>query len=343
MKEFGSLDELEIGGKTIKKGARQTIEITLARLYDYTELSLPVEVIRGKESGPVMFMTGAIHGDELIGTAIIQQVLKDRRLKSIKGTLIAIPIVNVFGFNLQSRYLPDRRDLNRCFPGNAGGSMASRIAYLLVDEVIQKCDYGIDFHSGAIHRANLPQIRVSFQEQRSAELAEVFGAPVILNSKMREGSLRMAAEEAGVATLLFEGGEALRVDPRVLRSGVGGAFRILEAVGMLEPGAKKERFQSARALSSAWLRASQSGMIALRKGLGQKVKEGAILAIISDAFGRNSSKILAPKDGIIIGMTNLPLVSKGDAVFHLATFDQEAMDHENSEDLADFYHLYAGY
>ena len=343
MKGFGEKEQLQIGDELIAPGERKTFDISLARLYDFTELALPVEVMRGKESGPVMFVTGAIHGDELIGTAIIQQLLQDKRLRQLKGTLIAIPIVNVFGFNLQSRYLPDRRDLNRCFPGNPNGSMAARIAHILMEEIIVKCDYGLDFHSGAIHRSNLPQIRVSFKEQALATAATKFGAPVILNSKMREGSLRMAAEEAGVKTLLFEGGEALRVDPRIVRRGVSGALRMMEHFEMLSEVPRKDSYQSAVALGSSWLRASQSGMLTLKKGLGQRVDKNATLATISDSFGRNTVKIQAPRDGIIIGMSHLPLVSRGDAIFHLASFEEETLENENTEDMADFYHLYSGY
>ena len=325
-----------IAGTAVQPGERKVFDLHLGRLYDYTELTLPIEVIRGKEPGPTCFVSGAVHGDEIIGAAIVKGILADKKIKALKGTLIAVPIVNVFGFNTKSRYLPDRRDLNRCFPGTSKGSLGSRIASLFLDEVVSKCQYGIDFHSGAIHRSNLPQIRTSFEHGRARELAEAFGAPVVLNSKLREGSLREAAKARGVEMLLFEGGEALRVSERIVKVGVRGAYSIFGRIGMLPHMEATKTSSSYIATSSYWVRAPQAGMTRFAKGLGGKVKKGTILGRISDPFGSNSVAVKAPSEGVIIGISNLPLVNKGDAMFHIATFEDSDVVRELAQELNDY-------
>lgn len=331
-------ENLKIGQFQIPKGSRQRIELGLARLYDFTELSLPVEVIRGKEDGPTFLVSGAIHGDEIVGAAIIKRLIRSKRLKHLKGTLIAIPILNVFGFNNKSRYFPDRRDLNRSFPGSKNGSLASRVAHLFVNEIVKKCDYGIDFHSGAIHRVNLPQIRMSLDSEEDNELAKSFGVPVVIDSRVRDGSLRACAKDMGLKMLLFEGGEALRIEERVVKIGVRGALSVMEKVGMLPPVHHSEDTMQKTyfANSSTWVRAPQSGMIRFTKKLGSHVEEGSPMGVISDAFGQHSVSILSPSDGVIIGQSQIPLVNKGDGVFHLATFKNDKHANELAEDLIDF-------
>ncbi|SMF53638.1 succinylglutamate desuccinylase/aspartoacylase family protein [Pseudobacteriovorax antillogorgiicola] len=328
-------DNFEIGGIAVPIGQRKAIDLHLGRLYDYTELTLPVEVIRGVEPGPTFFISGAVHGDELIGTAIVKKIINDKRVKKLKGTLLAIPIVNVFGFNNLSRYLPDRRDLNRCFPGTSKGSLGSTIANLFTNEILKKCQYGIDFHSGAIHRSNLPQIRISFERDSDKDLAEAFGAPVVLNSKLRDGSLRDTASDHGVQTLLFEGGEALRLNEGVIRFGVNGAFAIMEKIGMLPPGSHRPVSRSYVAHSSYWVRAPSAGMIRLTRNLGSKVREGTLLGQLTDAFGHTVRKVIAPSEGVVIGISKLPLVNKGDALFHIATFEDSDLVRRLASELND--------
>jgi uncharacterized protein len=330
-------EELKVAGIDIALGETKTIELHLARLYDYTELTLPIRVIRGKEKGPTLFISGAVHGDEIIGASIVQRVINDKRMKNIKGSLIAIPIVNVFGFNTRSRYLPDRRDLNRCFPGTKNGSLASRVAYIFMEEVVKKSQFGIDFHSGAIHRANLPQIRASIEDKKTKSLAEAFAVPVIIDSKMPDGSLRQAAADLGVKMLLFEGGEALRLEERVAKAGVHGAFAVMNKIGMLANSDRKTSNQSYLARSSYWLRAPQSGMMRFAKSLGDKVRKDLTVGTIADAFGKNKMKVIAHTEGIIIGQTRLPLVNKGDALFHIATFEDSGMVQDLATDLGDYF------
>lgn len=229
-------------------------EIQVARLFDFTRMTVPIEVVHGREPGPVLFITAAIHGDELNGIEIIRRVLHARVFSHLCGTLIAVPIVNVFGFNTKQRYLPDRRDLNRCFPGAADGSLASQLAHALMQEVVMRCTHGIDLHTGAIHRSNLPHIRATLDQPQVQAMAEAFGAPLIIHSGLRDGSLREATRELGIPMVLFEGGEALRFNESVIRTGVKGVLSIMQHIGMLPPSEKPRSHKpSLVARSSFWV------------------------------------------------------------------------------------------
>ena len=333
----GSLQPLEIAGQVVKPGSRKRIEIHCARLFDYTDMVIPVEVVRGRYPGPVLFVSAAIHGDEINGVEIIKRLLARKVInrKTLRGTLIAVPIVNVFGFNNNSRYLPDRRDLNRSFPGTPKGSMASQVAHTFMQEIVSKCTHGIDLHTGAIHRANLPQIRASLDNEETRQLARAFGVPVVINSTTRDGSLRQAALEQGIPMLLFEGGEALRFDEKVIRTGLKGVLAVMGEIGMLTHhrvmamGQEKEVFF---AQSSHWVRAPHSGSLRIRKGLGSKVMKDELLGVISDPYGDSMVRVCASKEGIVIGMTMIPLVNQGDALFHIATFDDSQAIGEHLEE-----------
>ncbi|MFT7440906.1 MAG: putative deacylase [Sulfitobacter sp.] len=227
--------------------------------------------------------------------------------------------MNAFGFINHSRYLPDRRDLNRMFPGTSGGSLASRLASLFLNEIVARCDLGIDLHSAAIHRTNLPQIRISPDNPYTAELAEVFGAPVILQSPLREGSLRGAAKDIGKDVLLYEAGEGLRFDEMSVRAGVAGILRVMRHIGMLPAkGIAKPKAASQYCLSSKWLRAPAGGLLRTFKADGDVVAKGDVMAIVADPFGEEEEEIIAPFNGIVVGRAVLPIVNEGDAVFHLA-------------------------
>ena len=211
-----------IGGTPIPPGTRQTIDLPVARLYTHTEMSMPVHVIRGKREGPRLFVSAALHGDELNGVEVIRRLLALKRLDRLRGMLLLVPVVNVYGFVGRTRYLPDRRDLNRFFPGSPTGSLAARLAHLFMQEVVARSTHGIDLHTGAVHRTNLPHIRAAMTNEDTAHLAKAFGTPVIIDASLRDGSLRQAVRERGVPILLFEGGEALRIDEPVVRAGLRG-------------------------------------------------------------------------------------------------------------------------
>ena len=316
--------EITIGNTVVQPGRRAEIMLPVADLYTATSLAMPVQVISGRKEGPVLFVSAAIHGDELNGVEIIRRLLNRKIIRSIRGTLIAVPIVNVHGFLNQSRYLPDRRDLNRSFPGSAKGSVAARLANLFIKKIVSAADYGIDLHTGAINRANLPQIRANLEDPRTFELARAFGAPVIIDSDVRDGSLRGCAAEMGIPILIYEAGEALRFDETSIRAGLRGIFNVMRAIGMLPEKGEAERSRKSVepvvARATRWVRAAESGIVHNRAKLGSRVEDGERLATISDPLGRRENVIRAPFDGIVIGRSNLPLAHEGDALFHLGSF-----------------------
>ena len=327
MQSMKDSETFVIGNQSIARGESCYFDLTIARLYDSTELSVPVCVIRGKEAGPVCFLSGSIHGDEIVGQEIIRRVLKKQKSRIQCGTLICVPIVNVFGYNSKSRYLPDRRDLNRCFPGNEKGSLGARLAHIFTKHILEVSHAGIDFHSGAVHKANLPQVRGCLDNPLAESLALEFGAPVVIDSRLRDGSLRGTADDLGIPVLVYEGGEALRQDEAVIKFGVRGALNCLKHLGMIKTSlkeAKKTKPQIAK--SSFWLRAPQSGTMRPLQKLGSVVDKGSKLGVISDVFGKNSIDIMASATGVIIGENRLPLVNQGDALFHIATFEKIDLD-----------------
>ncbi|GAD02205.1 predicted deacylase [Agarivorans albus MKT 106] len=223
-----------IAGTEIKPGEQKHIEIPVAKLYTDTNISIPVLITRAKRPGPTVFVSAAVHGDELNGIEIIRRLTRSPSFKITKGCLIAVPMVNIYGVLNQSRYMPDRRDLNRCFPGSEKGSLAGRLAHIFLTEIVAHCDYGIDLHTGAIHRSNLPQIRANLKDPETKLLAEAFGVPVLLNADLRDGSLREAAVDNNTKILLYEAGEALRFDELSIQSGVKGILKVLSHLGMVK-------------------------------------------------------------------------------------------------------------
>lgn len=331
---MASNTSIEIGGTTISPGQRVTVDLPVADLYTSTSLHMPVEVICGRKPGPVIFVSAAVHGDELNGVEIIRRLLKRKALKSIRGTLLAIPIVNVHGFLNQSRYLPDRRDLNRSFPGSARGSIASRLAHLFIKEIVSKADYGIDLHTGALHRSNLPQIRANLDDPTTLDIARVFGTPVIINSNIRDGSLRACAFERGMPVLIYEAGQALRFDEISIRAGLRGILHVMRHIGML-PGIKNPKLATpVVAKSTSWVRAPDSGIVSAKVKLGNSVQKGQTIALISNPVGDAEAAVLAPFDGIVIGQSNLPLAHEGDALFNLGAFTSVPRAENLVEDFA---------
>ncbi len=309
-----------LGGTAIPPGTRQHVEIPLARLPSETWLHLPTEVVNGAHAGPRLWLSAAIHGDELNGVEVIREVLDTVNPEEMHGVLVAVPIVNVFGFLNQSRYLPDRRDLNRSFPGSAGGSLASRIAHIVMSEVVSKCTHGIDLHTGSNHRTNLPQIRANLKHAETLRCAEAFAAPVMMHAETRDGSLRQAANKLGVPVLVYEAGEPLRFEEDAIQAGVQGTLRVMAALGMIsgDQAPVDPVEPSVHIGKSTWIRARRGGIMRLQSRLGQRVAKREVLATIADAFGRYAKKIRAPQAGIIIGHTNNPLVQQGDGLFNLA-------------------------
>lgn len=309
-----------IGGISIQPGERRIVDLPVTDLSTHTPMTMSVQVICGRRAGPSLFVCAAVHGDEISGVEIIRRVLKLSALRRLHGTLVVVPIVNVFGFIALSRYLPDRRDLNRSFPGSPKGSLAARLAHLFLREIVDKCTHGIDLHTGAVHRVNYPQIRANLDDPEASRMAASFGVPVVINATQRDGSLRQAAIEQKVPVIVYEGGEALRFDEMSIRAGVKGVVGVMRALNMLPTG--KKHVQKPRKLiiaqSSTWVRAPASGIMRASVVMGSQVREKECLAHISNSFGDHEVEVQAPCDGVVIGRTNLPLVHEGDGLFHIA-------------------------
>lgn len=313
-----------IGGQSIAPGCRETLALRLPGQSPYTPMSLPVHVIHGRQEGPVLFLSAAIHGDEINGIEIIRRVRHTKALDRLKGTLVCVPIVNVYGFINHTRYLPDRRDLNRSFPGSVDGSLAGRLAHLFATEVVDRCTHGIDLHTGANHRVNLPHVRANLDHEESARLARAFGAPVIVDASLRDGSLREYGMERGLPMLLYEAGEGLRFDALSIRGGVRGILNVMRELGMLPHRPAKKIVKVIEARSSQWVRAPVSGLLRVEVPMGSRVKRGQVLGRIADAIGDNEQAVVSPITGIIIGRTNNPVINGGDALFHIATVENAA-------------------
>jgi predicted deacylase len=326
------MDILRIGEFEILPGEQRKIELPVAKLYTDADVSLPVHIIRAKNPGPTIFLSAAVHGDELNGIEIIRRLIHEKKLKITRGTVIAVPMVNVYGVVNQSRYMPDRRDLNRCFPGSAKGSLAGRVAHIFLNEIVKHCDYGIDLHTGAIHRSNLPQIRADMSDPDTKALAEVFGVPVVLNSTLVDGSLRESAVKNETKILLYEAGEALRFDEFSIRAGMKGILNVLHHLGMTRKvvRTKKKKRMPFIANGSQWVRANASGIVHNIVNLGDQITKGQVLAEIGSPYGAIFDSVKATRSGILIGKQNIPLVQEGEAMFHVAYFsedDEEIADH----------------
>jgi predicted deacylase len=316
---------LRIGELDVAPGRSATGELPIARQVTGTRISLPLQVRHGRRNGHTVWLSAAVHGDEINGVEIIRRVMRGLDARTMAGTVIAVPIVNVHGFLNGDRYLPDRRDLNRSFPGSPNGSLASRIANLFMTEIVSRCDVGIDLHTGSDHRTNLPHIRADLDDPGTRKLAEAFGAPLMLHSRTRDGSLRGAATERGATMLLFEGGEALRFDDDALIAGVEGIRRVLAELAVIDPDTTEPHPIPVESRSSHWVRARRSGIVLLDVELGEVVQRGQLLGVIHDSVGTRLGRVTAPRRGIVIGRVQQPLVNQGDALVHLAEVSDDAL------------------
>jgi predicted deacylase len=325
-----------VGGLSVKPGERRLVDLPISKLSNHAPVTLPVHVLHGAQPGPTMFVSAAIHGDELNGVEIIRRLLRTLDPQSINGTLLCVPVVNVFGFISRSRYLPDRRDLNRSFPGSVGGSLAARLAHLFLTEIVKRSQIGIDLHTAAIHRINLPQIRCVFRKRpRALELGRAFGAEVMLESPERPGSLREAAREVGVDVLSYEGGEGLRFDEFAIRAGVDGITGVMLKVGMLEVAEGVElpaadRRPPVLINASSWLRSPEGGVFRTTKRIGDAVNVSEVVGHVANPYEDVAVEVRSPQRGIIIGRTTLPIVNMGDALLNIG-WSEEFSDHASPE------------
>lgn len=307
--------------ETILAGESKTINMEIAKLHTMNKLKIPIIVERSKLDGPTVLFTACLHGDEINGTEIVRQLIVQKINKPKRGTIIRIPIINIFGFINKTREFPDGRDLNRVFPGSKTGSLASRFAYYILKDIIPHVDYAIDFHAGGASRFNAPQIRIVPENPELKQLSDVFNAPFTLYSKNISGSFRNSCDKLGVKMLLFEGGKSLDINEEVTNDAIEGTKRFLDHLDMLNP-RKKAIIKSKKPIyieKSNWVRAKYSGMFHGMVKIGSFIKKGDLIATISDPYGKVEHKMKAPHDGYVINVNDAPIVYQGDAIFHVST------------------------
>jgi len=311
-----STEPFKILGREIKKGESAFLELEVAKQHTRNSLKIPIIIERAKREGPTLLLMGGVHGDEVNGVAVVRDIILKNYNKPRKGTVICIPVFNVFGYLNMSRKFPDGRDLNRVFPGSAKGSLASQFANAFTREIAPLVDYILDFHTGGADRENFPNIRCVIQEPETVALAKVFGAPFIVNSAYIPKSIRYTMYKMGKKILLFEGGKSLSLDKSVIDAGVEGALNVMKYLGM-QKGNLRSRHKTIIISKSKWIRAPHSGMFESRIKNGIWVSRRTILGRITDPYGEFEKSISAPFDGYVIGLNTAPIVHKGDALFHV--------------------------
>lgn len=323
-RDIKSRKTFEIGGKRVNLGSQRTVDLTISETYSGHPVVMPVHIVRAKEPGPVVAVTASVHGDEINGMGVVRQLVLDPGFKLSKGTLVLVPVVNVLGFERFSRYMPDRRDLNRSFPGSGGGSLTARVANAVFEQVIRRCDYCIDLHSAAVRRTNFPNVRADLDQHETRLLAESFGTELVIHGKGPDGSMRRAATDAGVPTIILEAGEVWKIEPTMVEVGVRGIRNVLIALGMVKGRRKPARYQ-AIVRETTWLRAVHGGVLRFHVSPGDVVAKGQPVATNTDLVGREKNLLLSSASGIVLGMTTLPAVKPGDPVCHIARLDAEQL------------------
>ncbi len=312
------------GGRDLAPGERVDLTLTASTSYSGAPIQVPVHVWRGKMPGPAVFISGAVHGDEINGTGTILHIIQERPFELQAGTLCLLPVVNIPAFEQLSRYSPDRRDLNRSFPGTAEGSLTSRIAHVVFRSILAHCDYGIDLHTAAVRRTNYPNVRADMEQEATARLATLFGGELIIDAAGPDGSLRRAALKAGCAIVTLEAGEVWKVEPAVVEYALRGIRNVLVGLKMIDGEVVEPSFRMV-AEDTKWIRADAGGFLRFHVHPGDMVTEGQPLATNVSLAGQDIRTIVAPRDAIVVGMTTLPAVSPGDPIAHLAFPSAAAM------------------
>ncbi len=308
---------MKLGTKVIRPGEIRDLKLPVTQSYSGARVSVPVRVERAERPGPVVLVIGAIHGDEINGTGIVRELLQNRDFALAAGSLILVPVANVLGFESLSRYMPDRRDLNRSFPGSKGGSLTSRFARALFDALVRQSDYCLDFHTAAVRRTNFPNVRADLRNEEVRRLAAAFGCELVVDHPGIKGSLRVAATEAGCPTIVLEAGEVWKIEPGIVEVGLRCVRNVLIELGMVEGVRARPAYQAAVG-DTSWIRSSGGGLLSFHVAPGEVVEAGQPIASITTLLGEERGTVSASKDGVILGLTTLPMVKPGDPICHLA-------------------------
>ena len=310
-------DCLEFGDDRVAIGERRNLVLAVSQSYSGAAVTLPLAVWRAPRPGPTVFVTAAVHGDEINGTGIVREIMLNPPFELQAGSLVLVPVVNVLGFERHSRYLPDRRDMNRAFPGDAEGSLTGRMAHSIFSSIVGPCDFGIDLHTAATRRTNFPSVRADLRNVQAARIARAFGCEVIVDKLGPKGSLRREACDAGCPTVILEAGEVWKIEPSVVEYGIRGIRNVLIELGMVEGERELPAYQVATK-KTVWVRSCCGGMLSFHVAPGDIVEQGQPLATNTDLLGQEQGVIDAPHDGVVIGLTTLPTVTPGDPVCHIA-------------------------
>ncbi|MBK6264236.1 succinylglutamate desuccinylase/aspartoacylase family protein [Marivirga sp. S37H4] len=307
---------MEINGVEILPGEEKKIDVNIAKLPSHSAIDISITVSRSTEPGPVLLLMGGLHGDEINGSEIVRRLIEKNLHVPKNGTIICIPIINVYGFIHFSRYVPDGKDVNRSFPGNKNGSLAARMAYYLTRDILPVIDYGLDFHTGGADRTNFPQIRCVMRDEENVQLAKAFHAPFTLDSKFRPKSLRQTANKFGKKILVYEGGESARFDEYAISQGINGTIRLMHHLGMSDNYIAPD-YENLIIKNSSWVRARKSGIFLSEVVSGQFIKKNQVLGSVNDPFGGFKNKVTATANGYVIGLNHNPIVHQGDALMHI--------------------------
>jgi predicted deacylase len=312
---------ITIGGESVAPGKSRFVKIIIDRLPTGTLIDIPVYVFNSKNPGPVVLVQAGLHGDEVNGVEIVRRMLSDGSFKVNAGTVIAVPILNIFGFIHYSRDVPDGKDVNRSFPGTKTGSMASRIAYHYFNEIIPQVDFAIDLHTGGGQRDNYPQIRYTKDDLKSEDLAKMFNAPLTFSSKLIKGSFRNAAFRISKPVIVFEAGESMRFNEFSIQQGVSGILRVFKSLGMIKGLATHNEIPgpSIELERRRWLRAPTAGIFVSKITNGDKVEKGDLLGLVSDTYAKKTKQIKSPFDGYVICLNHQAVVNQGDALVHIGS------------------------
>lgn len=310
------MDSITFNGKVIAPGERRYVDLRIAKLPTHTPIDLPIYISRARQDGPTLLLTAGLHGNEINGIEIVRRLIVSRALHPERGTVVAVPVVNIYGFLQQERYLPDGKDLNRSFPGNKNGSLAGRVAFAIVNQILPMIDVGVDFHTGGASKDNYPQTRCVLAHQDNRELAAAFNAPFTLNSPLIDRSFRKAAYRRGKSIIVYEAGESLRLDEHAIQNGIDGTLRLMKWLGMKST-APEASVPNRVLEKSVWVRARVSGLFRTELQPGDNVTRNQTLGSISDPFGETEIEVKSPSNGYIVGLNRLPVVSAGDALIHL--------------------------
>lgn len=308
--------DVVIGGHEIKPGEFRDININIARLPSHTQIDTPMYIYRARQDGPTLALMAGMHGDEINGMEIVRRIIDLGYNRVNCGTVICMPVINIYGFLNYSREVPDGKDINRSFPGNRNGSLASRVAWHVTHDIIPHIDYGVDFHTGGAMRTNYPQVRCMMQEKKNVDLANAFCAPFTIDSPFRPQSLRLTASKKGKNIIVYEGGESVRFDQYAIEQGINGTLRLMKHLGMIDK-APEPTEPNRVVWSSSWIRAKNAGLFQPAVACGQLIRKDQTIGAITDPFGEFKESIKSPATGYVVGLNNNPVVNTGDALLHV--------------------------